>query len=940
MASRPVKLKLVPRSTIKAKSLTRLVGQLTGGDGITVTKDAGNYEVAIDLSGFNVVAGPVTATDNSVVRWNGTDGRTLQDSLVTIADDGELSAPALADVAEIDTTTRATIFEPWFYQFQLIDDDGATNQTASLQAQIDYCKAAGITHAKMPPYTVWAENITVDFPLMIEGAPAQIAKGNLALGLPGNYGSYLVMKTPGAFGIQFGSGCNGGGARNFGFWQVHTADASFVTPTNYGPCVWVYNTASVLIENITTYWVDKGFQLGSSTGPVGSGFITIRNCQGACFTTCIDTQFAGDFTTIENCTFHGSNLYNNTNMIAYIQANGTVLKFDHSDHPLVNGVKSYGYLRGVHIIGATIRAQIVNCNFDSCRIGMDLGASSYGSIDDCSIVGCTAVTTGFGMQIQGPWDVSNTWVVNSDTIGILALGAAAKVNLQNVHVDQPNRAGAGSAAISAQTNAVIEHDIVDITRHAGGPSFNTSGGGVIRQKGIRSSGTGKFSAFLDNVENLTADHTLTLGLNNGDRSFTLEGNLTKAGTHALIFTTAGATNLSLPTAGTVATTADVAASITAITSLPNLVTIQGFTFTLTGNLIRSGAHSLTLTTAGATNVTLPTAGTLATTADIAATEAATALTFANRVINPSGKFAEAGVASTTDATYTGFDQWLALTQTAAVTPSQLTAVENGTPYMMRMTQPQASAQRMGFIQWIEKENCIDLRGKTVTLSLRARLSTTSHLRMAIVEWTGTDDSITKDIVNDWTSSTYTTSNFFTSTSTTVSGVSGSLTGADSSTLATLSLTATIGSSANNIAVFVWSEGTVAQNGTLDIGKVQLEIGSAATVHVPRPYAIERNLCRRYWRKLLVIQGQAEGTTQMNIQILHEGMRVAPTLALSAAAQINGGGSNFTQSSANLTTVTSDADHGLYIFGNFSLLVAGMPYLWRQLTADPTADARL
>lgn len=53
----------------------------------------------------------------------------------------------------------------------------------------------------------------------------------------------------------------------------------------------------------------------------------------------------------------------------------------------------------------------------------------------------------------------------------------------------------------------------------------------------------------------------------------------------------------------------------AIDTLANLVSIQGFTFTLTGNLVRSGAHSLTLTTTGTTSLTLPTSGTVATTAD-------------------------------------------------------------------------------------------------------------------------------------------------------------------------------------------------------------------------------------------------------------------------------------------------------------------------------------
>ncbi len=50
----------------------------------------------------------------------------------------------------------------------------------------------------------------------------------------------------------------------------------------------------------------------------------------------------------------------------------------------------------------------------------------------------------------------------------------------------------------------------------------------------------------------------------------------------------------------------------AIDTLANLTSIQGHTVTLTGAFIRSGAHSLTLTTTNTTDVTLPTTGTLAT----------------------------------------------------------------------------------------------------------------------------------------------------------------------------------------------------------------------------------------------------------------------------------------------------------------------------------------
>lgn len=50
----------------------------------------------------------------------------------------------------------------------------------------------------------------------------------------------------------------------------------------------------------------------------------------------------------------------------------------------------------------------------------------------------------------------------------------------------------------------------------------------------------------------------------------------------------------------------------AIDTLANLTSIQGHTVTLTGALIRSGAHSLTMTTTGTTTITLPTTGTLTT----------------------------------------------------------------------------------------------------------------------------------------------------------------------------------------------------------------------------------------------------------------------------------------------------------------------------------------
>lgn len=72
---------------------------------------------------------------------------------------------------------------------------------------------------------------------------------------------------------------------------------------------------------------------------------------------------------------------------------------------------------------------------------------------------------------------------------------------------------------------------------------------------------------------------------------------------------AGTTTLCLIDALDATTEATIEA---AIDTLANLTSIQGHTVTLTGNLIRSGAHALTLTTTNTTDVTLPTTGTLAT----------------------------------------------------------------------------------------------------------------------------------------------------------------------------------------------------------------------------------------------------------------------------------------------------------------------------------------
>jgi len=187
--------------------------------------------------------------------------------------------------------------------------------------------------------------------------------------------------------------------------------------------------------------------------------------------------------------------------------------------------------------------------------------------------------------------------------------------------------------------------------------------------------------------------------------------------------------------------------------------------------------------------------------------------FRDRLINGDGAINQRGATSQGDDTY-AWDRHYVLTQTAAIGISSLSDVANGLPSMMRATQSQASAQRMGIAQIIEAANCKDLRGQAVALIGKLRCSSAQAIRYAILEWTGTADSVTSDVINSWTNGTFTAGQFFNSTTLTVSAV-GTLTPV-ANTVTDFQLPATLGSSGNNIIVLIWTEGTAAQNVTLDV----------------------------------------------------------------------------------------------------------------------------
>lgn len=220
--------------------------------------------------------------------------------------------------------------------------------------------------------------------------------------------------------------------------------------------------------------------------------------------------------------------------------------------------------------------------------------------------------------------------------------------------------------------------------------------------------------------------------------------------------------------------------------------------------------------------------------------------FRNRLINGAFAVNQRVAPSIADDTYC-LDRWYVLTQAGNVAVSQLSDPETGAPHGLRITQAQASAQRVAIAQIVESAQCRDLRATLAVLSGRVRRSDGGNVRCAILEWTGAVDAVTSDVINDWASAAYAPGGFF------LGGVSVVAAGEVSCVANTwrglAPISGAVGASANNLVVIAWSEATMVQNATLDLNRLQLEPGAVATPFEHRPRDVERMLCQRYCRVL-------------------------------------------------------------------------------------------
>jgi hypothetical protein len=251
----------------------------------------------------------------------------------------------------------------------------------------------------------------------------------------------------------------------------------------------------------------------------------------------------------------------------------------------------------------------------------------------------------------------------------------------------------------------------------------------------------------------------------------------------------------------------------------------------------------------------------------------------NRLINGNMAVAQRGTSFTAsnnnDDAYT-LDRWYILSDTNDVIDvTQATDVPTNGLYSIGLDVETVN-KKFGIAQIIEQQNSIGLIGNTVTLSFKAKVSSTTKLdnvKAAIVAWSGTADTVTSDIISAWgvegTNPTLIANATYENTPANL-GVTTSW--------ASYSITAAIDTaSTKNILVFIWSDVTDTTLGDfLYVTDVQLEAGSTATGFQTATGTIQGELssCMRYFQKSYAQATNPATATATNAIIIFQQSNVA------------------------------------------------------------------
>ncbi len=230
-------------------------------------------------------------------------------------------------------------------------------------------------------------------------------------------------------------------------------------------------------------------------------------------------------------------------------------------------------------------------------------------------------------------------------------------------------------------------------------------------------------------------------------------------------------------------------------------------------------------------------------------------TFENLLFNPDFAISQRGATfdSTTfqannDGNYT-FDRWVLLSDgNDIVDVSQDVANRPPRGKNAAKLEVETANKKFGLLQVLESDISAAFASQPVSLSLQAKIggsnATLETIRVGILEWTGTADSVTLDVVSAWgvagADPTLAANWAYLNTPSNIT--------LSSSYLSISVENVTLGSGINNLAVFIWVDDTDATvDDQLFLGNLKLEANAVATAFTAPQTPTELQRCMRYFQ---------------------------------------------------------------------------------------------